>query len=225
VASGVYGAWAADTIARLRSAESAEFGRVLEERLIRLAADMERGDPQFAESLSRLSRAYNQYFAIRDRLLHEAQVHKLSVEYTNRRPANQPYTSNVRLIYSHQPSASSAVFTLNSAMTLNHQLPAGTTASRFRDVQTAGQIDRPLSDLASLGQTVLILAGYYQWMLDDALIAVPAGTVAPGTTIRLPGEASSLLGTNFSGEAFDLARRSGQGAVFRDLGESQGADQ
>jgi hypothetical protein len=42
---------------------------------------------------------------------------------------------------------------------------------------------------------VLTIAAYYQWMREDALIKIPAGTLTPGTGIELPAEAATLLGT------------------------------
>jgi hypothetical protein len=68
-------------------------------------------------------------------------------------------------------------------------------AGRLRDLQVAGQVDRRLGDDGSLGRPVLSLAAYYQWMRADALILIPQGTTAPGSSIELPAEASTLLGT------------------------------
>ena len=110
------------------------------------------------------------------------------------RPGDQPFSSNVRLIYSHQPTAAPAIMTLNAAASWYDELPTE-ASDRLRDVQVAGQVDRRLDNVASLGQAVLSLAGYYQWMKNDALLFIARGTSAAGSGIELPHEASTLLGT------------------------------
>jgi hypothetical protein len=60
---------------------------------------LERANPNQAAALRTLRRAYAEYFLVRDELLREAQVHKLSVEYVNSHPQNQPNRSSVRLQY------------------------------------------------------------------------------------------------------------------------------
>jgi len=127
--------------------------------------------------------------------LQAIQSHKFSVEYTNLHSQNQPSTSNVRVIFSHQPTAAPILLTANAALTWYNSLPAGTSASRLRDVQFAGQFDRRLGVIPNLGNAVMTLAGYYQWMKEDALITIGPGNVAPGSGILLPGTAATLLGT------------------------------
>lgn len=54
----------------------------------------------------------------------------------------------------------------------------------MRDVQFAGQVDRRVGDLGSLGQATLTLAGYYQWLKEDAVVtglALSAGHSLPDT--------------------------------------------
>jgi hypothetical protein len=127
--------------------------------------------------------------------LQEIQSYKFSVEYTNLHAQNQPTTSNVRLIFSHQPSVAPTLLTFNAALTWYNSLPAATSTGRLRDVQAAGQLDRRLGVIPNLGNAVLTLAGYYQWMKEDALITIGPGNVAPGSGIILPGTAATLLGT------------------------------
>lgn len=191
---GPYTRWRESTRRLLLDAPSAGFRDVLADRLVALIALLEATEPEFAERATALTRAYANYDALRDSLLRAAQTNKLSLEYTNRRPADQPTHSNVRLIYSHQPTASpNAIMTLNAALSFNHQRPAD--AGRVRDIQFAGQVDRRLGDTGALGRPVLSLAAYYQWMRTDALVLIPQGPTAPGTSIELPAEASTLLGT------------------------------
>ena len=85
--------------------------------------------------------------------------------------------------------------TFNAGLSWYDDDVAGTTASKLRDVQFAGQVDRPLGDVGALGPVSLTLAGYYQWMKEDALIAIGEGTVAPGTGLDLPAIAAGVPGT------------------------------
>ena len=85
------------------------------------------------------------------------------------------------------------MFTFNGAAEWYDSVPAGVKVGRLRDVQVAAQVDRQLGLVPKLGPATLTLAFYYQWMKDSALISIPAGNLAPGTSIVLPGEASTLL--------------------------------
>lgn len=114
-----------------------------------------------------------------------------SVEYTNLKPVMQPRTSNVRAIMSLQPAKMQANFTLNFGATLYDTQPTG-TASRWKDLQFALQLDRHLG-LTKLGDTSLTLAGYYQYQHESSAIQIGQGDLAPGTNIQLPGGTATLL--------------------------------
>ena len=68
-------------------------------------------------------------------------------------------------------------------------------AGRFRDLQASGQIDRRLGKIPSLGNAVLTMGVYYQWMKEDALLTIGPGDSAPGSGVILPGTAAKLLET------------------------------
>jgi hypothetical protein len=173
VETDAYGNWMAETLSTLQNAKGVgEFKRRLEERLDVLVPILSIADPNFASNVSALRRAYSNYFAVRDALVREAQRHKLSLEYANLHPQNEPSRSTVRLIYSNQPTDNAAVVTLNFASTLYNK------GSSLRDVQLGGQLDRGLGEISGFGQAVLTFAGYYQWMRENALIELP-GTTAP----------------------------------------------
>ena len=112
--------------------------------------------------------------------------------------SGQAYMSNLRFIYSHQPGTSPLVVTANAAVTWYNTVPAGVKTGQFRDIQIAGQIDRRLGQIPTLGNATATFAGYYQWMREDALIIIGPGNVAPGSGIVLPGTAATLLGTQGS---------------------------
>ena len=179
----IYQPWMAETTQLLKEAPAASFYDVLESRLVLLANRMTESDPDFSRNRAALRRAYANYFEVRDALIREAHVHKASLEYTNHRPPGQPATSNVRFIYSHQPTAAPAVVTLNTAATLYHEVPAGSSARTLRDVQLAAQLDRRLRIIPQFGQAVLTIGAYYQWLAEDALVTAPQGAavVLPAT--------------------------------------------
>ncbi|MBZ5494059.1 MAG: hypothetical protein LAO76_24315 [Acidobacteriia bacterium] len=191
----VYLAWQTETLAILQAAPQAEFKQKLGQQLDILIDKLATLSPDFYTKVATLRRASQNYLSERDDLLQAIQSHKFSVEYTNLHSLNQPSTSNVRLIFSHQPSAAPILLTANAAVTWYNSLPATTSASRLRDVQAAGQLDRRLGVIPNLGNAVMTLAGYYQWMKEDALITIGPGNVAPGSGILLPGTAATLLGT------------------------------
>ncbi len=194
-AGPVYDPWTERTVARLQEAATPQaFYDELETALTTLVAELQQADPQFASNIGALRRAYATYFNVRDGLLQRAQSNKASLEFTSRRPGDQPNSSNLRLIYSHQPTRMPSVVTVNASLSwYNNQLEG--TSSRLRDLQVAGQLDRRLGNVGSFGPATLTLAGYVQWMKDDAVILIGEGTAAPGTTIELPGPAARLLNT------------------------------
>jgi hypothetical protein len=83
--------------------------------------------------------------------------------------------------------------TLNAAVSFYDKTPA--TASRWRDLQFAGQVDRRLGAASDARGMILTVAAYYQWMKDDALITIEDTSTLPGTTIPVPENAVPLLKT------------------------------
>ena len=191
-----YGEWRNVTLSKLQAAPDERAMReVLETQLTELVGTMSESDLGFGASLAALVRANVQFVDTRDALLRELQTNRFTLEYTNSRPLDTPSTSNVRLIYSHQPTAGPSIFTINLAATMYDTKPDVPDASRFRDMQFAGQVDRPLGTFGSLGNGILSLAGYYQWMKEDAVVKLGPGNVAPNTSIPLADDAASVLGT------------------------------
>lgn len=191
---GVYVVWQETTLRLLRAAPQETFRSVLADRLTLLVGLMQAADPDFAARVRDLGRAYANYDVIRQRVLRAAQTHKLSVEYTNRRPLDQPVSSNLRLVYSHQPTGAPAIMTLNAALTWYTDRPAA-GSSRWRDLQIGGQVDRRLGAALAASRPVLTLAAYYQWMREDALLSGLDGAALTGTGIAVAQEAVPILGT------------------------------
>lgn len=193
----IYSDWRPPTIAALKNTKTpTEFAQVFNDRLNVLVDALMAADESFPNRVVAASRAFANYFLVRDEAIMRAQVHKASLEYTNHSPLNQPATSNLRVIYSHQPTRAPLVYTVNVAATAYNTAPA--EGGRFRDAQLAAQLDRRLGDVPNLGPATLTLAAYYQWMKQDALIdfARTAAPSVPGLT--LPKDAAKVLGTKGS---------------------------
>ena len=191
----VYVKWQAETLSVLKSASKDQFKKTLAQQLDSLMDQSLAANSDFIPKIAAIRRSSQNYFFERDTLLQQIQSHQFSVEYTNLHALNQPTTSNVRFIYSDQPSVTPLLITANAAITWYNSVPTGVTTGRLRDVQAAAKIDRRLGVIPNLGNAVLTIGGYYQWMKDDALIEIGPGNVAPGSGIVLPGTAATLLGT------------------------------
>jgi hypothetical protein len=191
-----YADWSNATLRQLQEApDERAMHQVLDRQLNELVSDMSESDLQFGTALAALVRANGQFIEARDALLRAMHTNRFSVEYTNNRPLDQPSTSNVRVIYSHQPTSGPTIFTVNLAATLYDSKPDVADTSQFRDVQLAGQVDRRLGEFGALGNGILTLAGYYQWMKDDAVVKLGPGGVPPNSGIEVPQSAATVLGT------------------------------
>jgi hypothetical protein len=119
----------------------------------------------------------------------------LSVQYSFNKPLNQPQTHDVTIIYGHNFGAAGSL-TFNGAVSLyNGALPAGASYGRVHYGQVSGEYDRNLNNPQNSFQTQLSLAGYWQYQPQPSVLNIPAGTVAPGTTIPLPNGTQEFVGT------------------------------
>lgn len=190
-----YAKWAEAAIPELQKVAGEQFKQTLAEQLDKLIDQMMAAHSDFQSRVAAMIKASRSFFDVRDQLVRAIQTHQFSAEYTNQHPLNQPSTSNVRLIYSDQPSQGPILITLNGGITLYNSLPSVPSVGRLRDVQAAMQMDRRIDQIAYFKNAVLTFGAYYQWMKDDALITIGPGNVAPGSGIVLPGTAATLLGT------------------------------
>jgi hypothetical protein len=155
---------------------------------------------EFQKKVDAVVVAMGNYFGRRDSAL-AAVVNQFSasVEYDDERPQNQPSQSSVKLILSYRPDLPAALqLTFNSTASWYDNAPAQGAAKRFRDAQAALQVDRTLTSNDSSMGTALTFGYYFQYMADNALLTIPSGNLAPGTSIALPGDASALLNTKGS---------------------------
>jgi hypothetical protein len=155
--------------------------------------------PSFQSSLNPIIDAMGDYFGRRDKAL-EAIVNPwtFSLEYNDDRPQNQPSQSSLKFIASGRDAAGNLQFTFNASAARYDHKPAQGAVKQFRDAQASLQLDRALTAADARYGATLSIGYYFQYMADDALLTIPSGNLAPGTSIALPGDASVLLKTKGS---------------------------
>jgi hypothetical protein len=121
-----------------------------------------------------------------------------SFEYDFNRLPSQPDQSDFKVIYSYRGDARSSdrilQISANAAATIYDSLE-GSTTSRVRSAQAAFQVDYTAASAASKVQAAITGGYYFQYMIANGLLTLPASAFAPGTAIPLPGNASELLNT------------------------------
>ena len=118
-----------------------------------------------------------------------------SGQYTFNKPANQPATHDLTAIFDYT-SKERGSLTFNGAVSIyNGTLPPGATFGRIHYGQVSAEYDRNLNDPANSYQTQITIAAYWQYQPQPSVLNIPAGTVAPGTTIPLPNGTQEFVGS------------------------------
>jgi hypothetical protein len=151
-------------------------------------------DPKLATAVSKVIQDRGVYRIAWFRALDEAVGTLLTLEYNYNRPVNQPFTHDFRLIYGYN-FQSMGMLTFNGSVSLYDTIPAGAKYGRLHYGQVSTQYDRTLSGKENAIGTQLSLAGYWQYQPHPSVLDIPAGTVAPGTTIPLPNGTQEFVGT------------------------------
>ncbi|HKT52031.1 MAG TPA: hypothetical protein VJV96_17145 [Candidatus Angelobacter sp.] len=118
----------------------------------------------------------------------------LTAEYTFSRPANQPYTHDVRLIAAESWKTGAQV-TANLAVSVYATVPSGAAYGRLKDAQLSAQYDQAIGN-KSAPPVVVSFAGYGQYQWDPSVLNITSANLAPGTNIVLPPDAQQFLGTS-----------------------------
>lgn len=118
-----------------------------------------------------------------------------SGQYTFNKPLNQPATHDMTLIFAYDFGTRGTITVNGAASIYNGALPAGANHGRVHYGQASGEYDRNLNNPSNAYQTQLSLAGYWQYQPQPSILNIPAGTVAPGTTIPLPNGTQEFVGT------------------------------
>jgi hypothetical protein len=193
----LYAKWEQFTIQDLESSSDEADGKQrLAADLDSLIAQVRQNDSDFDSNIVKARNAYQGYYDLLDSTIQSLQTNKFSTEFTAQHPLGQANTSNFRAIYSWQPAKAPLLLTFNGAFTWYDSIPAdvkAVKAGKLRDAQVSIQLDRKFDKLGSLQNSVFTIAGYYQWQIENALITIDSGNMAPGTSITLPGTAATLL--------------------------------
>jgi hypothetical protein len=126
--------------------------------------------------------------------LHAAAGNLLTAEYSFNRPVQQPETHDLKLIYGYN-FKDYGMLTFNGSASLYGTVPAGAKFGRLHYGQVSAQYDQNLSNTARALQAQMSLAGYWQYQPEPSVLNIPAGTVAPGTSIPVPNGTQVFVGT------------------------------
>lgn len=126
--------------------------------------------------------------------LDEAAGNLVTFEYNYNHPVNQPVTNTFKLIYAYDFGTTGMV-TFNGSVSLYDSLPRGAKYGRLHYGQVSAEYDRTLAGRDKSLQSQLSLAGYWQYQPNPSVLNIPAGTVAPGTTIPVPNGTQEFVGT------------------------------
>jgi hypothetical protein len=130
-----------------------------------------------------------------EKVRQEAAGTLFTLEYSYNHPLSQPETHDFKIIYGYAPGSVSGMLSLNGAFSLyGGTLPAGAKYGRLRDGQLSAQYDRHFNAHSNPNLLSLSLAGYWQYQPNPSVLNIPAGTVAPGTTIPLPNGTQEFVG-------------------------------
>ena len=175
--------WYAETQALLAAASSDQVEGVLRSQIDKLPVT--ELSPQTVSQLNGIENSIGVYLTGRDSVLDKiAKGTLVTLDYTNKREANAPDTSNFTFIAEKGPGGRTDL-TFNASLTIFNKKPiplAGTTnrVGRIRDFSFAGQFDIPFGSVREAGQFVLWGSGKYQRLMEDS--TTQAGTVMPNTS-------------------------------------------
>lgn len=160
-------------------------------------------DPALVAALQNYAAAAQGYFNVRDQALSSVLFNTtFSASYDFTRAAkqpSQPSLSNLTFVYSgrYNPSKDGnriLQVTANGSSSLYNDL-VGSSASRLRSAQGSAQLDYTATPSTSNVQAALSGGYYFQYMVSDGLLSLPATALAPGTAIPISGTASQVLNT------------------------------
>jgi hypothetical protein len=135
------------------------------------------------------------YRGLWEDMLTDAVGTMFSVQYTFNQPLNQPKTHDVTAVYAYAFKTMGTI-TANGGLSLyNGTLPPKAAYGRVHFGQVSAEYDQNLSSTKSTLQEQLSLAGYWQYQPQPSVLNIPAGTVAPGTSIPLPNGTQEFVGS------------------------------
>ncbi len=151
-------------------------------------------DSKLSAAVSRVMQDRGLYRQAWLKALQSAVGNLLTFEYDYNRPVNQPETNDFKLIYAYN-FQTMGMITFNGSVSIYGSAPAGAKYGTLHYGQVSAEYDQTVSGSGKSVQTQLSLAGYWQYQPSPSVLNIPAGTVAPGTTIPLPNGTQEFVGT------------------------------
>ncbi len=152
-------------------------------------------DQQFVSAVGQVTQYVTVYKNVWQEAIKQAAGTLFTSSYTYNKPLSQPNTHDVTLILGLDRQ-DYGVVTFNGVISLYAgALPSNAKYGRIHDGQISGEYDRTLTGKNKSAQTQLTLAGYWQYQPNPSILNIPAGTVAPGTTIPIPNGTQEFVGT------------------------------
>ncbi|HEY4364396.1 MAG TPA: hypothetical protein VGN17_25750 [Bryobacteraceae bacterium] len=197
--TSVYQMWRAGAVTALKAApaNAPAVSAVLVIQLDLLEAAMRKSIPDLDAKLTAAGNAYGRYYANTRAGFDLGNQPMLTVEISYQEPSLQPKLINSKIVFAWSPKQKGTVnpgtLTINAGLSNYTKAQVSNTkgnTSYWRDAQFALQFDRPVDSKAL---STFTLGAYIQYQISPGLINIPSGTVAPGTSIPLPGNATQLL--------------------------------
>jgi len=151
-------------------------------------------DPKFASAVSKTAQDKAIYRQAWFNALDQAVGNLFTFEYDYNHPLNQPETHDLKLIFGHN-FQTMGMLTFNGAVSIYGSVPAEAKYGSLHYGQISSEYDRTITGKDKSVQTQLSLAGYWQYQPNPSVLNIPAGTVAPGTSIPLPNGTQEFVGT------------------------------
>jgi hypothetical protein len=130
-----------------------------------------------------------------EKVREEAAGTLFTFEYSYNHSLSQPETHDFKIIYGYAPGSVSGMLSLNGSVSIYQVLPTGAKYGRLHYGQVSAEYDRPFAVSGNPNLLNLSLAGYWQYQPNPSILNIPAGTVAPGTTIPIPNGTQEFVGT------------------------------
>src|SRR5882672_3602232 len=175
--------WYAETQTLLAAATTDQVESVLRSQIDKLPVT--ELSPQTVTQLNGIENSIGVYLQGRDSVLDKiAKGTLVTLDFTNKREANAPDTSNFTFIAEKGPGGRTD-FTFNGSLTFFNKKPTllpGSTAKpvgRIREFSFSGQFDIPFGSVREAGQFVLWGSGKYQRLME--VFFTQACTMVPNT--------------------------------------------
>lgn len=195
-----YKPWQEETVRQLTAARAIrdEVVAIWTEREHVLAEALRVSRPDILDKAAQQLSTLGVYHFEEDAVVATLQKPIVTVQYDFKRPANQPSTSTIRLIFD-KGLGSGWSFTANAAVELYNEQPSTqiSGATTVRDSQVGAQFQKDLGTLDVLGAAALAGTYYFQYQNSPSILSVTPGTPLDGISlVGLSSTATQVFATN-----------------------------